>query len=175
MIRYALACSSCGAGFDAWFRDQASCDQQIEARLVSCPSCGGTEISKALMAPSVAPSKRAAEGAAKGAPIEATPPHGASSAPPAPTPAMAPRPAAAAPPAAAQRREIEHKLRALRAFVEATAEPVGPRFAEEARAIHDGEAEARPIYGEASRDETEALLEDGVPVAPIPWIDKTDD
>jgi hypothetical protein len=46
---------------------------------------------------------------------------------------------------------------------------VGERFAAEARAIHLGEAEARSIYGRASRAETESLLEDGIPVAPLPF------
>jgi hypothetical protein len=46
---------------------------------------------------------------------------------------------------------------------------VGPRFAEEARAIHLGEADARPIHGEASRSEAESLIADGVPIAPLPF------
>lgn len=75
----------------------------------------------------------------------------------------------------ARRRLLEEKLRALRAHVEATSDYVGPRFADEARKIHDGEVEERSIYGEATREEAEALIEDGVPCAPIPWIDRRDD
>ena len=45
---------------------------------------------------------------------------------------------------------------------------VGPRFADEARAIHQGKAEERGIYGEATPTEVKALVEDGVPVAPMP-------
>ncbi|HLL30267.1 MAG TPA: DUF1178 family protein [Allosphingosinicella sp.] len=48
-------------------------------------------------------------------------------------------------------------------------EPVGDRFAAEARAIHLGEAEARAIHGEATRAEAESLLEEGVPIAPLPF------
>ena len=48
-------------------------------------------------------------------------------------------------------------------------EAVGPRFADEARAIHLGEAEARAIHGEATRAEAESLLDDGVPIAPLPF------
>ena len=48
-------------------------------------------------------------------------------------------------------------------------EAVGGRFADEARAIHLGEAEARAIHGEASRAEAESLIEDGVPIAPLPF------
>ena len=50
----------------------------------------------------------------------------------------------------------------------AGSEAVGDRFADEARAIHLGEAEARAIHGEATRAEAESLLEDGIPIAPLP-------
>jgi hypothetical protein len=48
-------------------------------------------------------------------------------------------------------------------------EGVGTRFADEARAIHLGEAEARAIHGEATRAEAESLLDDGIPIAPLPF------
>ena len=48
-------------------------------------------------------------------------------------------------------------------------EAVGTRFADEARAIHLGEAEARAIHGEATRAEAESLLDEGVPIAPLPF------
>ena len=57
---------------------------------------------------------------------------------------------------------------ALRAHVEETFDYVGPKFAAEARRIHAGEAERRGVYGEASPDEVRALVDDGVPVAPLP-------
>jgi hypothetical protein len=46
---------------------------------------------------------------------------------------------------------------------------VGDRFADEARAIHLGEATARSIHGKATRAETESLLDDGIEVAPLPF------
>jgi hypothetical protein len=45
---------------------------------------------------------------------------------------------------------------------------VGDKFADEARAIHDGEAQERLIWGEAKPEEAKALIEEGVPVAPLP-------
>ena len=87
------------------------------------------------------------------------------------TPAIARRgradEAAAQPDPAAMMRAA---VRGLRAAMLEGAEHVGPRFAEEARAIHDGEAPARPIHGEASRAEAEELIEDGVPVMPLPIL-----
>lgn len=59
-------------------------------------------------------------------------------------------------------------VRKIRAAMLDGAENVGPRFAEEARAIHEGDAPARLIHGEASRDETIELIEDGVPILPVP-------
>jgi hypothetical protein len=50
-----------------------------------------------------------------------------------------------------------------------TSEHVGPRFADEARAIHLGETEARAIHGQATPQQADELREEGVPVAPLPF------
>jgi hypothetical protein len=61
-------------------------------------------------------------------------------------------------------------LRALRQKVMSEADYVGDRFAEEARRIHYSEAEARGIYGEATREEVAALAEDGIDFMPLPAL-----
>lgn len=61
-------------------------------------------------------------------------------------------------------------LQALKARIEAETDYVGDGFAREARAIHDGAAPERPIWGEARPDEARALIEDGIPVAPLPFV-----
>jgi hypothetical protein len=66
--------------------------------------------------------------------------------------------------------EIRKALVALRRHVEKTCDYVGPRFAEEARAIHYGEKERKPIYGESTPDEAKELIEEGIPVGRIPWV-----
>ncbi|MFQ5621788.1 MAG: DUF1178 family protein [Paracoccaceae bacterium] len=63
----------------------------------------------------------------------------------------------------------EQALAEIRRKIEAHSENVGRRFAEEARAIHEGLAPKRSIYGEARIEEAKALIEEGVPVAPLPW------
>ncbi len=63
----------------------------------------------------------------------------------------------------------EQALAELRRRIEAGSEDVGRDFAAEARRIHEGEAPARPIIGEARPAEARALIEDGVPVTPLPW------
>ena len=82
---------------------------------------------------------------------------------------MAPKVATPQPPAAPDRSTVEARIRALREKVEAEATYVGPRFAAEARALHDA-GEHRPIYGEARPAEARALLEDGIAVAPLPFV-----
>lgn len=66
--------------------------------------------------------------------------------------------------------EVQAKIEALRAEVEANSDYVGDRFVSEARAMFLGDIPDRPIYGEAKPDEAKALLEDGVPVLPLPFL-----
>lgn len=71
-----------------------------------------------------------------------------------------------APPADPRAEALER----LRREVEAKSEYVGMRFAAEARAIHAGDAPERSIWGETKPEEARALIEDGVPVAPLPFL-----
>lgn len=66
--------------------------------------------------------------------------------------------------------EVEAAMAALRRQVEENSEYVGLGFAAEARAMHDGTSPTRAIYGEARPDEARKLIEDGVPVAPLPFL-----
>ncbi len=66
----------------------------------------------------------------------------------------------------------EQALRELRHKIESESEDVGTAFATEARKIHDGEAPNRSIIGEARPEEAKALLEDGIEVMPLPWLNK---
>ena len=66
--------------------------------------------------------------------------------------------------------ELKRQLLALRRAVEENCDYVGDRFAETARAIHDGDEEAKGIYGEATADEIEALQDDGIEIGQVPWI-----
>ena len=68
----------------------------------------------------------------------------------------------------AKRAMMMEAMARVRAHVEETFDYVGDTFAREARAIHEGKSEARGIYGEATTAEVKGLVEDGVPVAPLP-------
>lgn len=146
MIHYQLQCGS-GHGFDGWFRDSAAFEAQAAKGLVVCPECAATEVTRALMAPAVA----------RGAP--------------APAPPTPPSKAVAGERMPDQLRAL---LQRMRAEVERNCDYVGPAFAAEARRIHNGESEARGIYGEATDAEAEALDADGVQVARIPWVPRAD-
>ena len=65
-------------------------------------------------------------------------------------------------------------MRKLRQTVESNCDYVGPRFPEEARAIHYGERDKRGIYGEASEEEAQSLAEEGIEVSRIPWLPRQD-
>ena len=71
-------------------------------------------------------------------------------------------------PPAPTREMMMQAAQAVRRHVEDNFDYVGDAFAREARAIHEGKSEERPIYGEASGVEVKKLLEDGVPVAALP-------
>ena len=76
---------------------------------------------------------------------------------------------AEASPLSAPASPAEQALAEMRRRIEASAEDVGRDFADEARRIHEGESPARTIIGEARPAEARALVEDGIPVAPLPW------
>lgn len=141
MIRYDLKCAD-GHAFEAWFPSSADYDDQADRGLVMCSHCGSQKVEKALMAPRVP-----AKGNQKGEQPNAEP--------------ML---------SAGPNAEIEKKLADLRAEVEKTSDYVGDQFAAEARAMHVGDKEHRPIYGEATKDDAKSLVEDGVPVAPLPFM-----
>lgn len=145
MIRYDLKCAD-GHEFEAWFASGSAYDDLAQKGLLSCSICGGGSVEKALMAPRVPRKGNAASGSAQaGAPSDARPMLNA------PVPP-----------------EIEAKLAALRNEVQQNSDYVGKGFANEARRIHAGETEARSIWGEATGAEAKSLIEDGVPVAPLP-------
>ena len=155
MILYQLNCDL-QHSFEAWFKDGATCDRQLKRNTVECPACGSVKVAKALMAPRVGKKGNAREIA----PIEA---------PSAPAPIAAPAPKAAMIPA-----ELRQALMEVRKQIESNCDYVGDKFADEARKIHEGESEARGIYGEATEEEHEELIEDGIDVSRIPWVPRGD-
>ena len=151
MIRYNLRCER-GHVFESWFQSSSAYEAQEKRKLVSCPSCGSAKVERAIMAPQIV-SKKGREIAAPEpvAPTEVSTP--------ASTPLMM-----------AQERELRAKLKELRDHIVKNADNVGERFPNEARKMHYGDIEHRPIYGEASPDEARSLIDEGVEVSPLPVL-----
>ena len=155
MIRYSLHCER-GHAFESWFQSSAAYESQEKRKLVNCPICGSAKVERAIMAPQIVsqPRRDRAE--------------------PAPAPTAAPATEVTAPTSTpllmAQERELRAKIKELRDHIVKNADNVGERFPNEARKMHYGDIEHRPIYGEASPDEARALIEEGVEVSPLPVL-----
>jgi len=155
MILYRLRCSK-GHEFESWFKDSKTYERQEKKSLVGCAVCGDAKVTRAPMAPRL--SKRG-----KSESVEVT----ANAAPAAPGPQQQQQMAALA---SKMPRELREALLKVRAEVEKNCEPVGDRFAEEARKIHYGESDKRGIYGQTTEEEATALAEEGIEFGRLPWI-----
>ena len=151
MIHYTLRCER-GHAFESWFQSSAAYESQEKRKLVNCPICGSAKVERAIMAPQIV-SKKARNN------TEPAPAAPADAAAPASTPLLM-----------AQERELRAKIKELRDHIVKNADNVGERFPNEARKMHYGDIEHRPIYGEASPDEARALIEEGVEVSPLPVL-----
>jgi hypothetical protein len=153
MIHYDLRCDD-GHEFDGWFKGSAEFDRLGRAKLLTCPQCGGSKVDRAIMAPRIGKRGQAKPVLVHDESVEVA----------------KPAPALAGP--------IPDGLRAmlakLREEVEARCDYVGAGFAEEARKIHEDAAPARGIYGEATPDDIESLLDEGIDITPIPWVPRSD-
>ena len=109
--------------------------------MLTCAVCGVADVNKVLMAPAVRPARKNAD----------------QSGPKGPGPLSTP-----ATPA-------EQMIAEMREKVESNSEYVGSEFAKKARAMHNGDAPETSIYGEANLEEAKKLVEDGVPVLPLPF------
>jgi len=133
----------CGGGhvFEAWFGSSAAYAEQQAAGLVACPLCGSGDVAKAVMAPNIA-----AKGNQRAA-----------------TPATAP---SDAPPSEVIKAAMEMLASAQAKMLEKS-QWVGTAFADKARAMHLGEEPSAQIHGQATPEQAQELVEEGVPVAPL--------
>lgn len=173
MINYSLKCAQ-GHSFDSWFQSASAFDKLSAAGLVACAFCGSTDVEKAIMAPRVRTGRKAVSGI--GEPERNAPEISESQQEKAAAPAEAAvtaRPeggaGALSAPQEGQAGEMEKALGELRRRVEANSDYVGNDFVSEARAMHLGDAPERAIHGEAKPEEAKALIEEGIPVLPLPF------
>ncbi|WP_322059650.1 DUF1178 family protein [Paraburkholderia sp. J63] len=132
-----------GHRFEGWFASADDFESQLSRKLVECPMCSATNVSRVPSAPRLNLSGASAAPSAAGQASQA----------------------GQAAHVAAQWQA--HAMRVMREVLEKT-ENVGDRFAEEARRIHYNEAPARNIRGVASAEDAQALVEEGIDVMPLP-------
>ncbi|PRY25499.1 hypothetical protein CLV78_102679 [Aliiruegeria haliotis] len=125
--------------FDSWFASADAYEKLHGAGMVSCAVCGSTQVEKAMMAPNVSSGESTAQPEVSDRPLS--------------------KPASPA----------EQTVADLRKKIEENSDYVGTEFAREARAIHDGEAPKRSIHGEANAKDAKSLIDDGIPVLPLPF------
>ncbi|MEO0729829.1 MAG: DUF1178 family protein [Pseudomonadota bacterium] len=182
MIKYDLVCDAHHT-FDGWFSNSAAFDAQAKNNLITCPVCGSTAVSKAIMAPAVSAATRkkgstdtrphpSHPGPAHEGPTTTSPAGGLPSAAPISRaePPQDRTSAMTTMPSPETVAKLVTVMREVRKAVEANAENVGNKFAEEARKIHYGETDERAIYGEATADDAIELIEEGIAVQPLPVL-----
>lgn len=150
MIAYDLVCRAGEHRFEGWFGSSTDFEQQKLQGLLSCPICGDAEVSKAVMAPNVgrkanqlpsAPRSSGSDDAVAVANMSEMP---------------------------AEMIEMIGKVAEMQSKMLEKSHWVGDRFADEARAIHYGDAPDRIIHGNATIDDARELHEEGISVAPLP-------
>ena len=71
-------------------------------------------------------------------------------------------------------KDIKKQLLDFRKYIEKNCKNVGDKFTQEARSIHYDKKTSQGIYGRATPEETSELLEEGIEVATVPWVDKSE-
>jgi hypothetical protein len=149
MIVFELQCEGAGHRFEGWFGSSDQFAEQQQRGLVTCPQCGSDRVIKAPMAPALG--RKGNQQAA---------PEAGGAKPKVPMAGGALPPEAAVALAAMARLQAE----ALK-----KSRWVGERFAEVSRQMHYGEREIEVVHGQATRDEAESLLDEGIAVTPLPF------
>ncbi len=131
MIVFNLICSDCDYPFEGWFDSTKAFNNQKKQKLITCPNCDGSNISKTLVAPNL--SKKSNSEIVK------------------------------------NKKTLASNIKKIRKIVEENFDYVGDNFSEEAKKIKYGETKDRPIYGEATIEQTKELIEEDINVTPLPF------
>ena len=134
MIIFNLRCKKCNHVFDTWFISSGEYRKQLRKKLVHCPSCDSSSVTKSLMAPNV--SKKSNAKISK------------------------------------QKKTMINNIKKYKKIIEKNFDYLGDKFTEEAKKIKYGEAKERPIYGEATIEQTKELIDEEINVEPLPFAPK---
>ena len=131
MIVFNLICSDCDYSFEGWFDNTQVFNNQKKRKLIICPSCDSSSITKTLVAPNVA--KKSNSKMLK------------------------------------NKKTLASNIKKIKKIVEENFDYVGDKFSDEAKKIKYGESSDRPIYGEATLEQTKELMEEEINVTPLPF------
>ena len=134
MIVFNLICEECDYPFEGWFDHTKAFNSQKKRKLINCPNCESSNISKALVAPNL--SKKSNSRILK------------------------------------NKKTLASNIKKIKKIVEENFDYVGDNFSDEAKRIKYGETKDRPIYGEATIDQTKELIEEEINVTPLPFQSK---
>ena len=181
MVKYQLICDQ-NHEFEGWFQGSAAYDEQVANGLLRCPLCDSDQVKRALMTPNIAsPKRRKSDVLSANDEMSANEP-AASTTTPSATATLASSQVshnATRQMAVQEAMQAEQpqafgatlaELRQLRQKIIKECRDVGDNFAEEARKIHYGEAEAKGIYGQATQEGRESLKDEGVEIYNMPWV-----
>ncbi len=132
MIVFNLICKICSVEFEGWFENTKEFNNQKRKKIINCPSCDSTSITKSLSAPNL-PAKNNSK---KNIQLK---------------------------------KAVSNNIKKYKKIVEKNFEYVGDKFTEEAKKMKYGEKEEKPIYGEATIEQTKELAEEEINVVPLPW------
>ena len=132
MIVFNLICKICSVEFEGWFENTKEFNNQKRKKIINCPSCDSTSITKSLSAPNL-PAKNNSK---KNIQLK---------------------------------KAFSNNIKKYKKIVEKNFEYVGDKFTEEAKKMKYGEKEEKPIYGEATIEQTKELAEEEISVVPLPW------
>ena len=193
MVKFSLLCDQDHV-FEAWFQSNESFESQKQAGHICCPDCASVSVRKALMAPNLSTPKTKAriksqddnqtigqENSQNGEAASTVPaaiPAGAK-------PVLHSAEPSDAHPLKAQSsdahsshggrpnmQQMAQIVRKMHQLVSENCTNVGPQFATEARKMHEGEIDAKPIYGTSTAKEREELAEEGIAFAQLPDLPK---
>lgn len=144
MIKFSLSCENSHI-FESWFESNNAFDTLYSKGLLTCPICNSTQVGKNIMSPNIVaklnPSKVTSKPQENDKKIDLQKPLS----------------------------KYEEAIQTLKQEVEKNSEYVGKDFVEQARMMFQSETKKRSIHGEASIKEAKELVEEGIPVMPLPW------
>ena len=130
MIVFNLMCLDCEYSFEGWFDSTKEFNLQKKRKIINCPNCNSSHVSKTLVAPNISKKSNSK---------------------------------------ITNKKTLASNIKKIKKIVEENFDYVGDNFTEEAKKIKYGEKKDRPIYGEATIEQTKELIDEDINITPLPF------